>query len=380
MKGIFLVFHGFAAHNGISKKIFAQLEALRRLGADTSLCSLSVDARGHRKRMIGDEVLEDYGTGLRGKIRKRTSYRALSEYVRREGIDFIYMRSDHNANPLLGRWLKKQQKAGVRILMEIPTYPYDCEYARSPLKRKLSLWTDKLFRRGMARHIDRMVTFSACERIFGVPALRLSNGIDFRSIPLKPASGDTSAEVRLIGVADIHFWHGFDRVIEGLGAYYATKPERQVRFHVVGSGVPAELALLHELSERHGLGHRVVFHGPLSGEALDAAFEKADFGIASLGRHRNGITRIKTLKNREYAARGIPFVYSETDEDFDAMPYVLKAPADDSPLDIAALLAFLDGCRLAPADIRRSIEQTLSWDVQMGRVLHEIETLKPARK
>ncbi len=34
-------------------------------------------------------------------------------------------------------------------------------------------------------------------------------------------------------------------------------------------------------------------------------------GIASLGRHRNGITRIKTLKNREYAARGIPFVYSE---------------------------------------------------------------------
>lgn len=49
-------------------------------------------------------------------------------------------------------------------------------------------------------------------------------------------------------------------------------------------------------------------------------------GIASLGRHRNGITRIKTLKNREYAARGIPFVYSENDSDFDGMPYVMKAP------------------------------------------------------
>lgn len=63
-------------------------------------------------------------------------------------------------------------------------------------------------------------------------------------------------------------------------------------------------------------------------------FNQCDFGIGSLGRHRSGIDKIKTLKNREYAARGIPFIYSETDEDFEQMPYVLKAPADESPIDI----------------------------------------------
>mgnify|MGYP000644641746 CR=1 FL=1 len=41
-------------------------------------------------------------------------------------------------------------------------------------------------------------------------------------------------------------------------------------------------------------------------------FEQADFAIGSLGRHRSGITHIKTLKNREYAARGLAFTYSET--------------------------------------------------------------------
>lgn len=71
-------------------------------------------------------------------------------------------------------------------------------------------------------------------------------------------------------------------------------------------------------------------------------------GIASLGRHRNGITGIKTLKNREYAARGIPFVYSERDSDFDGMGYVMKAPADDTPLDIAALVRFTTGCTSHP--------------------------------
>ena len=95
-------------------------------------------------------------------------------------------------------------------------------------------------------------------------------------------------------------------------------------------------------------------------------------GIASLGRHRNGITGIKTLKNREYTARGIPFVYSERDSDFDGMDYVMKAPADDTPLDIAALVRFHDGLHLTPAQIRGTVEGRLSWDNQMKQVLTEL--------
>lgn len=80
----------------------------------------------------------------------------------------------------------------------------------------------------------------------------------------------------------------------------------------------------------HHLEEYVILHGPLHGEELDEQFERADFAIGSLGRHRSGITEIKTLKNREYAARGFAFTYSETDADFDAMPYVWKVPADES--------------------------------------------------
>ncbi len=375
MKGVFLVFHGFAAHNGISKKIFDQLEAFHTLGAPTRLCYLTIDEQGNRKRMMGDEVLENYGGGLRGKLLKRVCYKGLNEYIRREGIDFIYMRSDHNANPLLKRWLGKQHKAGVKIVMEIPTYPYDSEYDRSPLKRKASLRMDQFFRKRMARYIDRIVTFSEYPLIFGRPTIRISNGINFDRIPLKSLPTDSSREIHLTGVADIHFWHGFDRVITGLGAYYAGKPERQVFFHIVGSGVPAELEGLRALTAHYGLQERIIFHGALSGEELDRAFDETHLGVASLGRHRGGISRIKTLKNREYAARGLPFVYSETDEDFDAMPYVWKAPADETPLDIAALLEFYDSLRLTPSAIRESVSERLPWTVQMGKVLHEIENL-----
>ena len=113
-------------------------------------------------------------------------------------------------------------------------------------------------------------------------------------------------------------------------------------------------------------------HGPLHGAALDECFEHVDFAIGSLGRHRSGITYIKTLKNREYAARGLAFTYSETDEDFDQMPYVWKAPPDESPIDVSKLIDFQHSLAILPQEIRASV-QSLSWTAQMQKVIDEVK-------
>ena len=112
----------------------------------------------------------------------------------------------------------------------------------------------------------------------------------------------------------------------------------------------------------------VIKHGKLFGHQLDAVFDQCVFAIGSLGRHRSGITDIKTLKNREYAARGIPFIYSENDSDFDHQPYILKAPADESPISIRQILDFIDHQPLSPSTIRSSVEH-LSWKNQMEIVI-----------
>ena len=183
---------------------------------------------------------------------------------------------------------------------------------------------------------------------------------------------DSSDAFNLIAVAEIHFWHGFDRVVAGLANYYKKNPGRKVILHIVGGGIQAEIDLLRRLAKEGGIEDKVVFYGPLWGEELDNSFEGSHFAIASLARHRSGISRIKTLKNREYAARGIPFIYSETDEDFDTRPYILKAKADESPIDIDSIINFCDSLTMSPEAIRKSIESELSWDRQMKRVIDEI--------
>lgn len=372
MKGLFVVYHGFADYSGISKKILAQCDALRRCGAEVGLCHTDIAPDGTQRRMVDADPIRTFGRGIGAKILKRTSFGDIERHVRTQGIDFLYIRHDFNANPFTVRLLRRLKRLGVRIALEIPTYPYDSEFAQSPWVRKLKLRIDRMFRRYMCRWVDRIVTFSDETEIFGRPTIRISNGIDFGSVRVKRDVRDTSRELRLLAVANIHFWHGFDRAIEGLRNYYATPRERIVRLRIAGDGVCSLIDDYRRRIDAYGLGAYVELIGTRSGEALDAEFEWCDMGVASLGRHRNGITTIKTLKNREYAARGIPFVYSETDSDFDGRPYVLKAPAADTPLDIEALIRFYDAVRLSPKEIRSSVEQTLSWERQMQQVLEQL--------
>lgn len=387
---LFLVYHGFSEHSGISKKIHYQVKGLRENGHDVRLCYYAQSPNGHWCRFVDDDIIQDYGKGAIAGLRQRISYDCIYDYCIREKIEFVYARCFQNANPWLISFFKKLKKAGIHSVTEIPTYPYDDEFKNFDWKARWGLKIDQLFRHRLYQQMDALVTFSDAERIFGQRTIRISNGVDFDSIPLhqpplylERAGGEA---LHLIGVAEVHDWHGFDRVMTGIGEYYSqnqtalatphslrensNKPE--VFFHVVGGVHPNRMNnVFAPIINKYGIQDNVIFHGQLFGDELTKVFNQCQFAIGSLGRHRSGITVIKTLKNREYATRGIPFIYSEQDSDFDHQPYVLKAPADDSPIDIQQIFHFMENFKMNPKDIRRTVEH-LTWNIQMQRVLDAI--------
>lgn len=377
MKILFLVFHGFSEHSGISKKIRYQVKGLEQCGHTVSICTYTINAEHHRIRMIDNHIIADYGTGKWAAIKKRYSYDCIYHYTTTHDIQLVYVRSFHNANPFTIHLLKKLRKAGIRIVMEIPTYPYDLEYVGFPLIARISLQIDKLYRKSLARQLNAIVTYSNKVTIFGQRTIRISNGIDFDSILIKKKSCRDSSVIHLIGVAEVHYWHGYDRLIDGLGKYYQASHSVDVYFHIVGGIGTSEMHNsehapgFHELIAHYHIEKYIIFHGQKMGEKLDDLFNIADFAVGSLARHRSGINSIKTLKNREYAARGIPFIYSETDEDFDKMPYILKAPADESAIDIQEIINFYHRINLSPEEIRDSIKH-LSWKKQMNIVINNL--------
>lgn len=371
MKILFLIFHGFDSANGISKKIHYQLDALKANGHKVDLCSYTVDEDGFRKRMINNEILENYGKGKIAQIKRRIRYQTILKYIIRNKIELVYIRHDHNANPFTTHFVKTLKKNGIKILIEIPTFPYDKEFQNTYWKWQVNLFIDKCFRHRLAKYATKIVTFSNYQKIFGAPTICISNGIDFNQVKLKQNMPNIPSSIHLIGVAEVHSWHGYDRLLQGLGIYYQHAQATEVYFHIVGRIDFNEDKLFHEIITKYQIQKYVIFHGPQHGIELDKLFNICQIGIGSLARHRTKITNIKTLKNREYAARGIPFIYSETDDDFETMPYIFKVPANDSPIEINSVLDFFKTTNMSPSEIRASISH-LSWNEQMKKVIQNL--------
>ena len=372
MKAIFIVFHALAEYSGITKKIRNQVKALNDCGVETELCYLGWDEFGNQVRWVGDKVQKNFGTGIKAKIEKSFEYNSLYHYIIDNNISLVYMRSLINAEPFIICFAKKLRRKGVKVVMEIPTFPYDHEGKELPLPNIIRFNINKLFRYSQAKNLDAIITFSDYDRIFNQRTIKISNGVDFDSLPLKKSYRENPEVLELLVVAELHYWHGVDRAISGINEYIKSNHKQKVHLNIVGKPERASGFALKTQVDSLGLGEYISFLGPLSGKELDNVFEKADFGIGSLARHRSNITKIKTLKNREYAARGLGFVYSEIDEDFEDMPYIIKAPADETPLDISMIMDFYHDTNLEPKEIRKSIEPNLSWKNQMQKVIFSI--------
>lgn len=372
MRVLFLVYHGFSEYSGISKKIHSQVKGLRENGHDTRLCYYDFSENGHRCRYIDGTVIKDYGKGKWAALRQRIDYDSIYNYCIREQIELVYSRSYQNSTPWLICFFRRLRSVGIRTITEIPTYPYDYEYNSCIWKQPISFIFDKLFRTHLYRYMNGVVTFSDANEIFGQRTIKISNGIDFESTSVHKLEKSDDSSLHLIAVAEVNLWHGFDRLITGLGDYYLqSRPPRQVYFHIVGgiwSGHMEGTRGFKTLIAKYHLQDKVFLHGVMFGRELDDLFNQCQFAVGSLGRHRTGITVIRTLKNREYASRGLPFIYSEQDPDFDYQPYVLKAPADESPINIHQILDFLDHFTMKPKEIRETVAH-LAWKYQMQRVI-----------
>lgn len=380
MNILFFLYHGFSDISGISKKVQYQINGLCQSGHNVDVCQYTVLENGHRVRMVNDEIIQDYGKGSLAAVRKRIDYSGIKRYIREHEYDIVYVRSFHNANPFTIDLFRTIKSTSAKIALEIPTYPYDKEYQGFSIRNRMGLEIDKLFRYKLAGLSDAVVTFSDDKTIFGKETICISNGIDFDLIPLQNKMNSSGNVINLVGVAEVHYWHGFDRLISGLGEYYKNKHSKDVYFHIVGGVAPSELEGtvyakgFNQIIYEYSLHDKVIFHGTMHGDELDKILNIADFAIGSLGRHRSGVYNMKSLKNREYAARGIPFIYSETDTDFDGKDFVIKAPTDETPIDIGNILFFLESHYFNPSTIRNSIKD-LSWKEQMNIVVTNLNNI-----
>lgn len=167
--------------------------------------------------------------------------------------------------------------------------------------------------------------------IWGIPACKISNGIDLSSLKLlrscKPKFRDT---INFVAVARLSFWHGLDRLIHSIANY---EGDYEVQLKIVGAGEP-ELSRLQNIVAELKLDNLISFTGPLHGDKLIQIYEESDIAVDSLGRHRTGTNQNSSLKSKEYTALGLPFIKSHDDVVFDNQFFSLTVSPDENDINI----------------------------------------------
>ncbi|MFR9627782.1 MAG: glycosyltransferase [Rikenellaceae bacterium] len=371
MKSLYITFIPLIDGDGITKKVKAQHQAFIKYGLDMELSYMDI-ANGIKTYVIANERYP-LGNKVVAKLKHNAVYSVvynyLVDYVRVNSIRFVYIRYRLGASNSYINFLCKLKAIGVKVFIEIPTYPYDGEVNPNNLYLLYKISVEKHYRKQLSRVVDRIVTFSSDKLIFNTSCINISNAIDFDTIPLR-ADCPQHDYIKFSAVASINFWHGYDRMIRAIAEYNnKSSNKKEAYLDIVGKG--RALKDLQLLVEELSVEKYVKFCGRKEGDALTKIFEDTDVCVGSLGRHRSGIYEMRALKNVEYAARGIAFIYSENNLDFDNQPYVYKVSSDERPIDIDDVLKELDKNNYSPMDIRNSVSH-LSWEAQIKIILDQI--------
>ena len=350
MKGIYLSNLDPVKAKGYETKILEQIEGFNKLGVDIDLICFTSDNRVILKQYCAkQESIEEkkLSSFLHNILLKRTSlYKNTLKVINQNNPDFLYLRHPRS-DPLYLNFLKSVKKCSPNlvIISEIPTYPYDQEYVNcNSIKDKLLIFLDKVTRNQLKKYIDRIVVIAYEGDVFGIPSINITNGINTSRIKQVNSRKLIDRELHLIGVGNVDFWHGYDRVILGLKKYYQkNRNSNQIKvvFNII-SPHRETIAKLQQLTTELNLSDQVIFHGAKHGKELDALFEKCHLAIGTIGNHRINLTTLSPLKAREYTARGIPFISSYQDTDFNSnFPYCLTLEANDKPINIEQLINFI---------------------------------------
>ena len=376
MRLLYILFEEITQSSGVSKKVLAQCNGLRANGVDVDLLSLK-DNNGELMAVLNGDYIYSYGRSILRYLRLLFIFGHIIRYIKANQISEVYVRFPRK-NPFFPLFFRTIRKLRVKSLLEIPTYPYDREKVRSRnlylcLCLRFLTMLDDFSRLFYKYYVDRIVTVQDYDQIFGVPTIKISNGIDLNKIPLRTCQKHKG--YNFVGVAQLASWHAYERLIEGIGEYYKNGGTEDVHFYIIGNNENVSSDYMKYILKYKIFDH-IHLEGPKFGEELNQYFNLADFAIGSLGGHRKGLFDAKPLKCVEYAARGIPFVYSEKNTDFDHCSFIMKVPQDETPIDVSQIINYIDNFNVAPVDIRNYVKANLTWDVQMQKVLSELQLIR----
>lgn len=327
MKAVFLANFIVGEKEGIYKKIYAQARALLQLYKECYLVAKTKE--GCKVVNVSNNMQQEFHESVLNMA---------NSLIKHEDIGMLYVRAMIPSFSLI-RLLQKASFKKIRIIYEIPTYPYFAEMFKMATKKHraiIKIMLDVVF---------NPIIFHCAERILIVKSnsskrthkkmIEIYNGVDVNKTQRKTYKEKKPLkELNLVAVGTIYPYHGYDRLIEGMNMCGEKVGGIDLKLHFVGSS--NTMNELEALANKYQLKN-VYFYGQRTTEELNEMYDNFDIGVGCIGLHRKNADIDTSLKVIEYYCRGIPVISSAICPEKD---YTLNVSADDTPIDMETVLAY----------------------------------------
>lgn len=299
--------------------------------------------------------------------------------------NFLYIRRDIFTTGFIKFLLKvKKINSSIKILVEIPTYPYDKELLGEGIKNIPLLLRDKSGRRRLKEAVDWLVVIGKTDRkLWNVPVIKMCNGVLTDCINCRTPINDKNV-INILFVANFARYHGADIFINGMVDYYNNGGKRDIHLYLVGPSENLEIEKGIIEKNKRFIGTKVHILGKKVGAELNQLYDLCDIGIVSQGYHRLNLTYNTTIKNKEYLAVGLPII-CDTEIDIlngENSPYVLYTDYGMKSTDINKVVEFYDDVykdqtleekKKIASEIRNMYINRISYDNTMREVIERIK-------
>lgn len=368
---------------GVEKKLAAQAKAIALLGLDMDVFYLNFG-----RQLQDDRVhFHKHGEGfLNEGLSVLYRYSFISRHIDTDRYDLLVLRYSGGDFSLFSSFFR--DNAG-KIVTEHHTkelheaYTYETTLPQKVVTLLMERFLGpKMITRcgGLIGVTDEIKVYELGRAGVSIPACTIPNGVLVEDVPFSRHASYNGEVLKLLCIANsFDAWHGLDRVLAGLQSYSSQKPFLHLK--VVGNVSAKYMNLTSHLN--HNVHVKIDFLGRLYGLKLEEVFENTHVALSSLAVFRNKLQEACTLKTREYAARGLPFVIGYHDPDLEgADEFFMTVPPNNTPVNMDEVVAFAEPIlnRKGVSDsMREFAEKRLDWKIKMQQMWDFLESISRGR-
>lgn len=374
----------FAVEKSVDQKLARFAECAENAGVEMVVVNFSQHASPVLQGNLRVHALPGRRLGKKIAPKVQWPFRLFfaARVVRTLEVDAVILR--YPKLPIGWQWFLRRVK--VPVITEHHTDEVAEVVGGGGFLRRAAAAVECHLRKGFLRRVDGFIAVTpeimqaVCVANPNAPRGMIPNGIPVNTIPFCRFQPFDGRELSMIFVAsEFVYWHGLDRLLEGMLRY---RGGCVFRLTLLGTVPDAYDALLERCREHPAI--RVECPGAVYGEARHVYFENVNVAFASLGLFRKNMEEACPLKSREYIARGLPFVYGYKDPEIpEDAPYALRVPNGPEPVDLQRVLDFSAAVTLLPG-IAEHMRARAELDLDVSTKLREMfcfaETVRVSKR